>query len=355
MKAVVTRGYEDSTVEEVPRPSPGRGEVLIEASRVQLSVTECWTWQGLFWGNSLQERIDAQDGLIFGHEFAGEVVEFGEGVEEFSVANRVYEPGKVSSEDAVDRDGWSLVDTNKATVGTDGYPDPLAEYFVAPTESLCELPDGITDVERATMQPLAGALLSVHEAGIDTDDIVVVYGSNGLTGRTGRPLYGASGIYAVDVDPWRLEWTEEFGMIPIDARDEDPVKRVREVTDGTGTDVAHSTQGDDPLAQCFEMLRVDETINQIGIHTGDIQFGMQEMRMKRIDVDSISVKSVLATSPNMDTGEWAVYTIANDHISIDHMVTHELDGLASFEETIEITANKDECGALGPAQTVVSE
>lgn len=367
MKAVVTQGYEDSTVEEIPRPSPGQDEVLIEVNRVQLSVTECWTWLGLFDEIDIQERIDAQDGLIFGHEFAGEVVELGDGVEEFSVGDRVYAPGKISSEDAARRDGWNLVDKQKATIGSGGYPGALAEYFVAPTEPLCELPDNVSNAEGAAMQPLADSLLSVHEVDIDTGDVVVVYGAGVMGSQAGQGarFMGASDIYAVDIDAQKLEWVEELGMIPIDAREEDPVDRVHEATGGLGADVVfeavggdqdHSTRGDAPLAQCFQMLRVGGTVDQIGIHTGDIESGMQEMRMKGVDVvNPISVKGVLAASPNMDTGEWAAYMVANDHISIDHMITHELAGLESFEEAIDITANKGEYDALGPAQIVVSE
>lgn len=367
MDAVVTHGYEDATVEERPRPSPGRDEVLIQVKRVQLSVTECWTWMGLFEGIDLQERIDAQDGLVFGHEFSGEVVELGAGVSEFSVGDRVYAPGKISSDAAAKRDGWNLVDENKATIGSGGYPGALAEYFVAPTEPLCELPDGVSDAEGAAMQPLADSLLSVHEVGIDTGDVVVVYGAGVMGSQVGQGarFMGASDIYAVDIDPQKLEWAEELGMIPIDAREEDPVERVHADTDGLGADVVfeavggdqdHSTRGDDPLAQCFQLLRVGGTIDQVGIHTGDIEFGMQEMRMKGVDVvNPISVKGVLAASPNMDTGEWAAYMVANDHIEIDHMITHELAGLDAFEEAVEITANKGEYDALGPAQIVVSE
>lgn len=367
MKAVETHGYENSTLEDIPRPSPGHNEVLIKVNRVQLSVTECWTWSGRFEGVDLQDRIDAQDGLVFGHEFAGEIAEVGEDVETFAVGNRVYAPGKISSGGGNKKDGWDLIDKGKATIGSGGYPGALAEYFVAPTEPLCKLPEDVSNAEGAAMQPLADCLLSVHEAGINTGDVVVVYGAGVMGSQAGQGAryMGASDIYAVDIDPQKLEWADELGMIPIDAREEDPVERVLDATNGTGADVAfeavggdqdHSTQGDDPLAQCFQMLRVDGTLDQIGIHTGDIRFGMQEMRMKGVDIiNPISVKGVLAASPNMDTGEWAAHMVANDRISIDHMVTHEIEGLDSFEEAVEITTNKKEYDALGPAQIIVNE
>jgi hypothetical protein len=59
---------------------------------------------------------------------------------------------------------------------------------------------------------------------------------------------------------------------------------------------------------------------------------------------------VISTGPNSDTGDIAPRLVDDGRVVIDRYITHELDGLESFEEAVKITTNKPEHDALGPAQ-----
>jgi threonine dehydrogenase-like Zn-dependent dehydrogenase len=62
---------------------------------------------------------------------------------------------------------------------------------------------------------------------------------------------------------------------------------------------------------------------------------------------------VVQVGPNTDTGELAPELVANGNVDISRYISHELDGLESFERMVDITLNKPKHGALGPAQIAV--
>ncbi|MBS3784683.1 MAG: zinc-binding dehydrogenase, partial [Anaerolineae bacterium] len=71
-------------------------------------------------------------------------------------------------------------------------------------------------------------------------ETVAVFGVGGL-GMSAIQLAAAMGaldVYAVDINKERLAMADRFGAIPIDASDADPVKKIRELTDGKGVDVS---------------------------------------------------------------------------------------------------------------------
>lgn len=369
MKSVVTRGIGDSSVEEAPRPSPASDEVLIKTNRVQLSVTECWTWQGeLGMSKTMRRRIDEGDGRILGHEFCGEIVETGADVNRFDVGDRVYAPGKIPCyECAYCENDWEFLCENKGVIGHGENSGALAEYFVARMEPLRRLPDGVSDAEGAAMQPLAASVLVMHDTDVTTGDEVAVIGAGIMGAQCGQLALemGADRVFAIDIDAEKLRVAEELGMIPIDVRDGDPVESIRTRTAAVGPDVVisavggdqtHATYGSDPRAQAFQMVRNGGTLVQVGIVTGELRVDPGALHDKAPTVVYPTMsKGVLTTGPNSDTGQLAPRLVADGRVEIEPYISHELRGLDSFEEAIEITTNKEEYSALGPAQMVITD
>lgn len=364
MKAVVYYGPGEAAVEEVQRPIPGEDEVLIEVSRVQLSVTECMVYQDeeLAFTDSVAERL-TDDGIrTFGHEFCGTVVEAGPDVETFAVGDRVYAPGKISCGDCPHcRAGFSSLCTRKQTIGLHR-PGALGEYLTLPTEPLCKLDPAVSDAEGAAMQPLASSVVCVQDADIRMGDVVVILGTGVMGYQCGQLALqqGASTVVAVDIDPIQLEFAADRGMETVNPTESDPVDQIEALTDGVGADVvfeavggdqSHATDGADPLAQAFQIARPGGRIVQVGLITGDLQLSPGKMRSKSVQWINPTMGRT-ATGPNGDSGELAVELVASGRVSIEELVSHELQGLESFETAIDITANKQAHGARGPAQIV---
>lgn len=365
MQAVVCSDFGSGTVEEIDRPQLDEHDVLIEVSRVQLSVTECLLYQGepTYSYERVKERLEAGDGRLFGHEFCGIVHEVGDKVSSVESGDRVYAPRKIPCGDCpFCQSGHSYICENKTNIGFHR-PGALAEYVALPETVLCTLPDDISDAEGAAMQPLASSLTCVHDADIATGDTIVVIGSGVMGYQIGQLglHFGASEVFAVDIDPKKLELAESAGMTGINPMEEDAKQRILSETGGIGADVvfeaaggnqSHGTEGTDPLAQAYQYIRPGGKIVQVGYISSDIELDPRKMRSKYARWIN-PLLGVVSETPNADTGELAVDMVESGRVSIEELVTHELHGLESFEEAIDITLNSDEHDALGPAQIIL--
>lgn len=369
MRAVVCTDFESSEVTEVETPAPDRGEVLIEVSRVQLSVTECMLYRGaeVAHHDEVAGRIRESDGgaQLFGHEFCGRVAKTGDGVDAYDEGDRVYAPGKpYCGECTYCRSNHQHLCDNITSLGYDR-PGALAEYVRMPVEPLCPLPDAVSDAEGAALQPMASSVLCTLDADVDPGDTVVVIGA-GVMGYQCALLadrFGAGTVYAVDVRDRPLEIAERNGVEPIDAMETNVVAAVDEVTDGIGVDIVfeavggdqnHATESGEPLAQAFEVVRRGGTVLQVSHIEGEVDLSPRYLRSKSIRWVNPQ-KGVIPVQPGTDTGRLAADLVANDEVPIENYVTHELDGLEEFETAVDITLNKDEYDALGPAQLVLND
>lgn len=365
MRAVVCQDFDESSVEEVERPTPGRDEVLLAVDRVQLSVTECNLYRGnrIAHYDQVAPRLADGPAKLFGHEFCAEVAEVGGGVDRFAVGDRVYASGKIPCEScAYCEAGFELECQDKEYLGYDR-PGALAEYFVSPTAPLTKLPDGVSDAEGAALQPLASAVLCVHDADVTTGDTVAVIGA-GVMGHQVAQLalqQGAAEAHVVDIDATKLDIAADNGLNPIDATAVDPVETVLDRTDGIGADVVVEAVGgeqdamyggDAPLAQAVRMARTGATLLQVGHVIGDVAVRPKLLRSKDLDW-VFPRKGATHLSPGGHSGAYVARLVADDRVSIEEYVSHELDGLENFERAVDITLNKAEYGALGPAQLVL--
>ncbi|MFB6211382.1 MAG: zinc-binding dehydrogenase [Halobacteriales archaeon] len=366
MEAVICRDFNDWTIESVPRPTPGPDEVLIDVDRVQLSVTECQRFRGepISGREKIHTQMQEGDGRVFGHEFCGTVAETGRDVDSFAVGDRVYPPAKVPCSDcAYCRAGYRGLCPDKTSIGT-GRPGALAESIAVPAEVLRTLPDGVSDAEGAAMQPLASAMLCTYDAGIEPGDVVAVIGAGVMGSQCGQlaRLTGARTVFAIDVVAEKLAVADGLGMVALDPRNSDPIEEVRAATDGIGADVVFAavggdqsdmTAGDDPLAQAYRMVRNGGRILQVGHVLGEVTMTPRRMRDK--SVRWINPRfGVRSLGPNTDTGDLAADLVADDRIVIEDYITHERAGLEAFGEAVDITVEKADYGALGPAQMVLS-
>lgn len=365
MKAVHIKDYSEFRIEEVPNPNPEENEVVIEVDRVQLSVTECMLYHGepTYAYDTIQNRLDTGDGRLFGHEFCGTITKHGDAVSEFSVGDRVYAPRKIPCKSCIYcQRGYHYLCENKVNIGFHR-PGALAESICLPAEAVCQLPDSISDAEGAAMQPLASSLTCVYNADIDIGDVVAVMGTGVMGYQIGQLalVQGASEVYVLDIDRQKLELAADAGLNPLDVTEGDVSQRLRDQTDGIGADVVfeavggeqqHASTGQDPLATAYQLVRNGGSIVQVGYIPNEVTVDPRDFRSKYVSWIN-PLLGVISETPNSDTGELAVDLVASDRVSIEEYITHELDGLDKFEEAVEITLNKQDYDALGPAQLVI--
>jgi S-(hydroxymethyl)mycothiol dehydrogenase len=99
---------------------------------------------------------------------------------------------------------------------------------------------------------MAGLGAAMNTGGVSRGDSVAVFGCGGVGNAAiaGARLAGARTIIAIDIDDKKLQWATEFGAThTINSTREDPVARVRELTEGNGADVCIEAIG---LPQTYE-------------------------------------------------------------------------------------------------------
>lgn len=365
MRAVVCETFGKASVQDVERPTPSANEVLLDIHRVQLSVTECALFAGdeIAHAESIRDRLADGPARLFGHEFCGTVRKRGANVEDLSIGDRVYAPGKIPcGECPYCESGYKRYCPSKTYIGYD-IPGALSEYTALPAEALCPVPESLSDAEVAALQPLASSILCVRDSGIQSGDIVAVIGT-GVMGYQCAQLAlaeGAQQVFVVDIDSEKLELAADRGLDPIDATVDDPVEEIIARTDGVGADIvfeavggnqSHASEGTDPIAQAIGAVKAGGTVIQVGYIIGDVTFSARAVRKKSVTWLN-PVTGIAPTGPGRDTGDFAAELVASGRVSIAEYITHERSGLDSFIEVVDITANKADYGARGPAQLII--
>jgi threonine dehydrogenase-like Zn-dependent dehydrogenase len=153
-----------------------------------------------------------------------------------------------------------------------------AEYVLVPDAmtNLAPIPEGLTD-EQVLMCPdiMSTGFAGAESGGVKIGDTVAVFaqGPIGLCAAAGARLMGATTIIAVDTVPERLKMSRFLGVDHVvDFKAGDPVKAIRELTDGRGVDVAIEalgTQG--TFESALRSLRPGGTLSSLGVYSSDLR------------------------------------------------------------------------------------
>jgi propanol-preferring alcohol dehydrogenase len=105
---------------------------------------------------------------------------------------------------------------------------------------------------------------------------------------------GASRVFAVDMQAGKLELARQFGAVPVYAKDRDPVKEIRRLTDGRGVDVALELIGrSTTMRQAVQSLAVQGRAAIAGITDGTFEIAPYEELLNR-EAEVIGVSDHLA-------------------------------------------------------------
>ncbi len=211
-------GPADLRVEEVPHPGvPDAGEVLLRVLSTGICGSDLHPYENGAMGDTL---LGAP--LILGHEFSGVIEEVGDGVK-LQIGTRV----------AVDP-AWTCGVCHECSRGNPNlcrqqkfcglYPNDgsLCEWMRVPARFCHAVPDSISDDEAALLEPLGVALHATDLARIRLGSKVAVIGAGpiGLCLIQLAKLAGAGTVYVTEKLPWRLEFAQQFGALPLPEKTE---------------------------------------------------------------------------------------------------------------------------------------
>ncbi|WP_306322520.1 MULTISPECIES: zinc-dependent alcohol dehydrogenase family protein [unclassified Streptomyces] len=205
MKAAIVESVGKVVVGEVPDPTPGPRDVVVEVAACGLCGTDLHILQGEF-APTLP--------VVPGHEFAGTVAEVGADVTELMVGDRVaVDPSLHCHECRYCRIGRGNLCERWAAIGV-STAGGAAQYAVAPVANCVPLPDHVRTQDAALIEPLSCAVRGYDVLNARLGAHVLIYGSGtmGLMMLELAKRTGAASVDVVDLNPDRLATARQLGV-----------------------------------------------------------------------------------------------------------------------------------------------
>ena len=263
---------------EIPKPSPGPGEVLVEMKASSLNYRDMVVANrgyGSKTGNL--PLIPVSDGV-------GIVRELGDGVSRVAIGDRVC---------PLFMQGWISGPPNRERLSTTlGGPidGVMAEFRCFPQDSVSKIPEELTDLEAATLPCAALTAWSalIEEGKLQPGESVLIQGTGGVSlfALQFAKICGARCIL-ISGSNEKMKRAQELGADEVLNYQDLPEwgKRVRDFSGGEGVDHIVEVGGPETLPQSLRAIRPGGTISMIGVLSGSemkAQLGLIVTRQIRL-------------------------------------------------------------------------
>jgi L-iditol 2-dehydrogenase len=243
VKALVLNRYGQLDYQDVPEPTIGPGEVLIEVRACGICGSDVHGMDG-----STGRR---RPPVIMGHEASGVIARVGAAVSGWATGTRVTFDSTIwCGECAACRAGRINLCGQRRVLGVscDEYRQhgAFAQYVAVPQHILYRMPDGLSFEHAAMVEPVSVAVHAVDRLPIALGDTGLVIGTGmiGLLVVQALRAAGCGRIIAADVNPQRLALAGQLGADEQIRSDQVSLAdEVLRLTGGRGADVALEVVG----------------------------------------------------------------------------------------------------------------
>jgi propanol-preferring alcohol dehydrogenase len=278
--AVVEKFRQPLQIREVPVPSPGPGQALVQIIATGVCHTDLHAADGDW-------PVKPNPPFVPGHEGAGVVVALGPGVAHLKEGDRV---GIAWLHSACGHcefclTGWETLCQAQQNSGY-SVNGSFAEYAIGQADYLARIPDQLSFVDAG---PILCAGVTTYKGLKETEarpgEWVVISGVGGL-GHVAIQYAKAMGLHvaAVDLGEEKLNLARKLGAeITVDAGSEDPAREIREKIGGAHGVVVTAVS---PIAfrQAIGMLRRGGTCVLNGLPPGEFPLSIFDVVLNRYTV-----------------------------------------------------------------------
>ncbi len=340
MKALVYHGPGNKAWEEVPNPTiRDETDAIVRVDAVTICGTDLHILKG--------DVPEVSPGRILGHEAVGTVESVGASVKNLRPGDKVLiscitacgscrfcREGRYGQ--CLGGGGWILGHLIDGT---------QAEYVRVPfaDTSTYPAPAGVSDEALLMVADIlpTGYEVGVLNGGVRPADVVAIVGVGpiGLSAIMGSRLYSPSHIVAIDLVQSRLDAAKQFGAdVTVNSQVEDPIRVVRELTEGLGADVSMEAVGTPATFELAAALaRPGGHIANIGVHG----------EPATLHLEQLWIKNVTITTGLVDTSSTPTFLrlLSGHLLDADRFVTHRF-VLEDFEHAYSVFADAANTSAL---------
>lgn len=326
-------------IQECPMPTPKEHEILMRVEYVGMCGSDI---HGFEFGPFIPPK-DPNQKIGLGHEVAGEVVEVGSGVTKFKVGDKVLiEPGVPDDSCEYCRSGRYNICPNVDFMATQpNYKGALCRYMTHPEEWTYHIPDGMTVMEAALVEPAAVGMHAAVLGGAMPGKSILILGGGtiGLMVLQACRSLGATDITVVDILNKRLELAMKLGAARvINGKEQDTVEVIRsEEMYGThGVDIVFEAAGSAFTAgQAVQTVARGGKIMMVGTHSKPVPIDFLKINRE------VTIQTSFRYCNNFPQ---TIEAIASGRFNVRDMVTHIYDYKdvqKAFEDAIDPVKKAD--------------
>jgi 2-desacetyl-2-hydroxyethyl bacteriochlorophyllide A dehydrogenase len=281
MKALVYFGPKDIRITKIDDLKPEEDEVLIKVKATGICGSDVHGYLGL-----TGRRVPP---MVMGHEFAGCISEIGRNVKGIKVGDRVTaQPVNFCGECEFCQKGLTNVCANKKFLGVMDVNGSMAEYVCVPAKLIYKLPDSMSYMQGAMIEPLAVAYRAVKQVqSLENKDVLIVgAGTIGLLVLQILKTKKARKIFISDLSDFRLDVAKKLGAdVIINPSKSNAYDLISIETNGLGVDVAIEAVGISPtVLQAMSALKIGGICIWIGNSAKIINVNMQEVVTRELNI-----------------------------------------------------------------------
>ncbi|OMF22894.1 alcohol dehydrogenase [Paenibacillus sp. FSL H8-0548] len=316
MKALVIDRPHHASIQEVPYPSPGPGEIVIRVERVGICGTDFHIYEGEFL---------SPYPIIPGHEFSGTVHECGAGVEGFRVGERVTaDPSLFCGRCIYCLTNRGNQCENWGALGNT-VNGSMAEYVAVPARNVVRIPDSISFETAAFIEPIACVVHAMNRLRLKAGDSVLLLGAGAMGQQLVQTLSrsGASRLTVVDVSETKLALARSLGAtetVHVSHKSSLAGEKFDIVVDATGIPAV--------IEDAFTYMGKTATYLQFGVTPKDARISVNPFDLYHKDWTILGSMAINYTF--LPAFEW----VKEGRILLEPLVSK----IISLEETVEFLA-----------------
>lgn len=320
MRGAFMRGLDKMVIKEMPKPTAGPGKVVISIEYVGICGSDVHYFHA---GKVGAYEVDLSQDYMLGHECGGVVVEVGEGVRNLKVGDKVaVEPGIPDGTCEFCKEGKYNLCKDVIFLATPPVQGCNMEFMEYPADYCFKLPENLTTMEGALIEPLSVGMHAANQAKVGVGDTVVILGSGciGLTTLLSARAHGCGTVIVADLVDARLKKAKELGAdYVINSGKEDALAKIMEITNGRGADVVFETAGAPAtIKQTAFIAKRGGTVCLVGISTkAEIEYNFAQVMDKELTITSVfRYRNIYPR---------AIAAVASGAINVKGIVTHIFD------------------------------
>lgn len=271
MKAGVVHGVKDIRYEDIEKPVPAAGQVLVKVKYTGICGSDL---------PRVNEGTAHYTPIVLGHEFSGTVEAVGEGVTRVKAGDRVAGIPLVPCMKCEDcqKGNYSLC-KHYDFIGSHSFGS-YAEYVCVPEMNAVKFDDSVSFEKGAFFEPATVALHGLERTDYKGGKTVAILGGGtiGMMTMQWAKIFGAKKVVVFDIVDERLELGMRLGATAgINTLKPDFMEEALAMTDGRGFDYVYETAGNViTMKMAFALAANKAEVCFIGTPTKELSFSVSE-------------------------------------------------------------------------------